>query len=51
LEARALKSKISENTINPIVNSDRVFLYMPMYMINKEIKSVTLMLEITVLAV
>lgn len=48
LEARALRSKTVENMINPIVNSDRVFTYMLMYVTNKIIKSVKLTVETAV---
>ena len=36
LEERAQKSKTIENINNPIVNSDFVFLYMSMYMIDRQ---------------
>jgi hypothetical protein len=51
LEARAFRRKTSENIISPIVNSDRVFLYMLMYVNNRKINSVTLAVETTVFAV
>jgi hypothetical protein len=48
LDARALRRKTAENIINPIVNSDRVFLYISTYMSNRKIESVTLIVETTV---
>ena len=50
LEARAFRSKTNENIISPIVNSDRVFRYMLMYVINRKIRKVTLIVETTVFA-
>jgi len=51
LEARALKSRTIENIISPIVNCDRVFMYMLMYVTNRKIKRVTLIVETTVFVV
>jgi hypothetical protein len=50
-EARALRRKTAENIISPIVNSDRVFRYMLMYMSNRKIESVTFIVETTVFIV
>jgi hypothetical protein len=50
-EVRAVRSKTIENIINPIVNSDFVLVYMPMYRINRMIKSAMLIVETTVLTV
>jgi len=50
LEARAFRRKTVENIISPIVNSDRVFLYMLTYISNRKIESVTLTVETTVCA-
>ncbi len=47
----AYRSRVIENIINPIVNSDFVFLYISIYPINKKISSITLIEEITVLTV
>ena len=51
LEARAFIRRTAENIISPIVNSDRVFLYMLMYVTNRKIRRVTLIVETTVFAV
>jgi hypothetical protein len=51
LEVRAFRRKTNENIISPIVNSDRVFLYMLMYVSNRKIKSVTLIVETIIFAV
>jgi len=51
LETRALRSKTIENIISPIVNSDRVFQYMLIYVRNRKTRSVTLIVETTVFAV
>jgi hypothetical protein len=50
LEARAFRRKTVENIISPIVNSDRVFVYMLTYVSNRKIKSVTLIVETTAFA-
>jgi hypothetical protein len=51
LDVSAFRRSTIENIINPIVNSDRVFTYMLMYVINRKTRSVTLIVEITVFAV
>ena len=51
LEVIALRSITTENIINPIVNSDFVFIYIPMYVNNKTTRSVAFAVEITVLNV
>jgi hypothetical protein len=48
LEARALRRKTAENITSPIVNSDRVFWYIPIYMNNRKIESVKFTVETTV---
>jgi hypothetical protein len=50
LEARAFRKKTTENIVSPIVNSDRVFLYMLTYVSNRKIESVTLIAETTAFA-
>jgi hypothetical protein len=50
LETRAYKRSVAENIISPIVNSDRVFLYMSMYEISRNISIVTLIVDTTVFA-
>jgi hypothetical protein len=50
-EARAFRRKTIENIISPIVNSERVFRNMLMYMSNRKNDSVTLIVETTVLTV
>ncbi len=51
LEARAFRRKTAENIVSPIVNSDRVFLYISMYVSNRKTSRVTLIVETTVFAV
>ena len=51
LDAIAFRRKAIESIISPIVNSDRVFTYMSMYVANRKTSSVTLIVETTVFAV
>jgi len=51
LEARAFSRRTVENIISPIVNSDRVFAYMPAYMARRKINRVMFIVETTVLDV
>jgi hypothetical protein len=51
LEARAFRRRIPENIVSPIVNSDRVFLYMSMYVSSRKTKRVAFIIETTVFAV
>ena len=50
LETRAYRSSVAENIISPMVNSDRVFLYMSAYKISRNISMVMLIVETTVFA-
>ncbi len=45
LAVRAFKRKTNENMISPIVNCDRVLLYMSIYVVSRKIRSVTLSVE------
>jgi hypothetical protein len=51
LEAIAFRRRIPENIVSPIVNSDRVFLYMSMYVSSRKTKRVAFIIETTVFAV
>jgi hypothetical protein len=49
LDESAYSNRISENRINPIVNSDRIFLNISTYVASKKTSSVALIEESTVL--
>ena len=51
LVVRAYRSRTIENITSPTVNSDLVFMYMSLYVINRKIRRVALTVETTVLIV